>query len=930
VDNQTAEILVIVESPSKGTKIAQYLGPAYHCIASKGHFRELNSLTRAFSLKPGFQPQYTLSPDKRGHVEWMRSEIARFRPSNVVLATDDDREGEAIAWHICDHFGLPVSTTRRIVFHSVTPEALRDAVAAPRVIDMDLVRAAQTRQVLDILVGFKISPFLWKRVPHTSGEGSALSAGRCQTPALRLVYDAHQVAIGNGVAGETGAHPEWKLAAQFFSTNWDFMAEGVKLGSEAEVRAVLAASSPAGGGRHVIQPLLPAKPFSHAPPAPFHTSHLLQVASSRLGLSPKQTMQLCQTLYQNGHITYMRTDAKKYSDEFVHLSQDFLRKHFSASLGVPHSSGSGGGCGIGSGGAVDNANNSSTAISKEAHEAIRPTRLDTMGKLHGELQEDGEIAGDAATGGRSKMDALYELIWTNTVESLLPPFRGYRTHLRISAEFSSPASPGGSGASVVAGTKSKGRGKSSIVVENGSGILPKVVYSRDVEMPEFIGWKGVAQYRTMRDWDAYVAKQRAELAFVHGLKPGSEVVPNRIDACQIETRPPFYYTEASLVEKLEDVGIGRPSTFASLVQTIQDRGYVRKMDLEGRSAVFRDFFCVFGSGLVVGGSAVVAGIRSGDGANGNIQVKESVRKVGAQRGKLVIQPVGLAVLGVLMPTFNELFDYGFTAIMESQLDEIAHGKRAVGIMERECAATIKRLSAPLRADERKVFRVCNDPDVCVAFGKTGPLVYRNVAGGSGAVKPMEGEVDDSDAESGGDADGSGDAGDADLGKSKKEYLPVKSGLQLDTGKLERGEYALEDLVEWTDSCLGQYEGVPIFLKSGKYGIYAEWGEHKESLRAMRVGSGSVNTGKITLNEVVAFLQKKEANGGVVADGKKILRVITPEISVRKGRFGAYVFVQRAGEDAPNFYGMRKGGMYRRFLNCPVAEFMQWLEETHGV
>ena len=925
--NPSATHLVIVESPSKCPKIAEYLGAQFECIASKGHIRELTSLSNAYSTKAGFQPKYTLCPDKIEHIEKMQQIISRFPASNVILATDDDREGEAIAWHICQVFGLPVETTHRIIFHSITYEAILEAVKHPRTIDMNLVHAQQTRQILDIIVGFKISPFLWRHVGNPS-KTQSLSAGRCQTPALRLVYDAHLLAQQENPQ-EKG---KYKLRAYFFAPNIEFITD-TTFTTAPLVQQFLEASL--AENSHHLLPLSKPKDYQQAPPAPFHTSHLLQVANSKLGLSPKNTMALCQQLYQEGHITYMRTDSKTYSAEFQAQAQDFIRQHYGSSYTTPLRESS-----IAPSEKQTKQKSSKKEEKKggvqaqEAHEAIRPTHIETMGRLSSHTEDD-----DDEPSGKGKKAALYQLIWRNTIESCMPPCHGKRTKVQIQGPLLLPETGTETG-------KKKEEKKEKGVIEN-------IIYSHDIEVPHFPGWKRVhllsdSEFRQLRE------KQEGLVAYISHLHPDTPVVPNRIDAEYTEPRPPFYYTEASLIEKLESMGIGRPSTFAMLVETIQDRGYVKKQDLEGRSMTCRDFICIPPTPAKYPIAPSVA-----------IQVVEKQKKFGAQKAKIVVQPLGISVLDFLLPNYARLFDYSYTSQMESQLDEIARGEKAIGILEKECYQEIKNLSQPLLEKEKDTYPVFGNAEYRVAFGKSGPVVFRLVPDSGTDAMDEEQSHPHQEAEevpeevpepppkkkgrkpkSKGEEEKGEEKGEEEKAKGKakgkkappkpklqKEYLPMKKNLELDKDKLARGEYTLEELVEWTDPVLGIHEGESMFLKTGKFGTYVEWGNKRESIAPLieKRKKQGLETGSLEIAEVAAFLLEKESNGGVIADGKKILRVITPEISIRMGRFGPYVYYLPSTappNTKPQFLSLKK--MDVGYMACSKALFLDWLSNTYGI
>jgi len=310
---RTTPYLIIVESPSKCAKIESFLGPKYKCIATRGHIREITDLSGVIISDTGkVDIQFFISKEKAAHVREIRSVIKNYKSDCIYLATDDDREGEAIAWHVCQVFHLPVLDTPRIVFHEITASAVRAAVSLPRRICMKTVSAQHARQVLDILVGYTISPFLWKNVASTQ----TLSAGRCQTPALRLVYE-HSLERGSNnninILYDIKAHFFHQIQLPFFIHDFsgnipDFFDQSVKF-------------------KHVLT-IEPSKESVRQAPKPLNTSRLLQYATNRLNITPKQTMDLCQELYQQGFITYMRTDSTQYSNEFIQQASQYITSTF--------------------------------------------------------------------------------------------------------------------------------------------------------------------------------------------------------------------------------------------------------------------------------------------------------------------------------------------------------------------------------------------------------------------------------------------------------------------------------------------------------------------------------------------------------------------------------------------------------------------------
>ena len=379
-----AKFLVIVESPSKCQKIESFLGMDYACIASVGHLRKIEGL-KFIDSKNGHTIEYSLINDKKAHIKEMEKVMKQFPKENIILATDDDREGEAIAWHICEIFKLNISTTKRIIFHEITQNAVRNAVKNPTTINMDLVTSQQARQVVDLYVGYKISPILWKYLYNN--KENTLSAGRCQTPALRLVYDNY-IEIKNAESEFI-----YKTRGTFFPKNIVFQLNKDFI-DEKQVETFLEASCEFEHKLHLNSP----KESIRSAPKPYNTSCLLQSASSSLSMSPKETMNLCQILYQEGLITYMRTDSQKYAIPFIEKSVKYIENHFGKDT-------------------IGNTDKITLQDSKDPHEAIRIINIDRP----------------TINSENRRMCSLYKLIWKNTIESLMCDAVYMNTEARISA-----------------------------------------------------------------------------------------------------------------------------------------------------------------------------------------------------------------------------------------------------------------------------------------------------------------------------------------------------------------------------------------------------------------------------------------------------------------------------------------------------------------
>ena len=763
--------LLIVESPSKCAKIEGYLGSEYQCIASCGHIREI---ARGLSdINHLYEPTFTWMEDKKEHIQKMRKIAKAFKPADILLATDDDREGEAIAWHICEVLGISVETTPRIVFHEITQSALLHAVQNPRRIHMSVVKAQQARQVLDLLVGYKVSPCLWRVFYYSKNK--SLSAGRCQTPTLRLIYDNDRL--------------ERAMEIKYRTTGYFFPSRGMELNHEFDhpdqVRAFLDESK-----NHIHElSLLPRKDKFQSPPLPLTTSRLLQLASNVLHSCPKTTMQVCQNLYQQGRITYMRTDSSTYSKDFLRLADEFIRSQYGADY-------------------VDGSPSSSSDASAAAHEAIRVTDLSVL-----ETPDD-------QGGGGGRESSMYRLIWRNTVESCMKNSHYHVFPLRVSAP-------------------------------------QDLQYHYSIEIPVFLGWKRVQyDHRKQREED------ESARTFLQQVQQCKRVSIEHVRCTAAARHTHSHYTEASLVKKLEEMGIGRPSTYASLVETIQDRGYVLRTDVPGQSREVIDFV-----------------LRSGLG----VEEIPSTKVFGQEKDKLVIQPTGTVCMEFLLQYFEELFAYDYTQKMEEQLDLIATSS-IVGSSIRanmgydlchQCSETIDRLVAPVGALGKMVFPV--DENHALVFQTHGVCLRRT-----------------------------------DLVDKSTTYLPVSKEIDVERAKL--GLYTLSEIMSDTNGnplsrLLGQHDGHDIFLKRGRYGPYLEWNHEKKSVKGHEEG--------MTLTTAIEILQHRTP-----PQQAGMLRTINTDCSIREGKYGPYVYYKTSEMKSPMFFALRQFN----WAEASDADVLSWLQQ----
>jgi DNA topoisomerase-1 len=787
--------LLIVESSSKCSIIEKYLGDGYKCISCNGHLRMIDGL-KSIDVKNDFKVEYTVDPDKKAHLSKMKETISTFSPSNIILATDHDREGEAIAWHLCDIFGLSVETTPRILFHEITRPALQAAVANPGLIDMNMVRAQQARQILDVLVGFKISPLLWRRVSDNS-----LSAGRCQTPALRLVYENEMEAKAKTAAAKH------KVSAQFFPQNLKFDLN-TEFDNEVDVLAFLKASP-----THVHELTVGAQKVStRSPPKPFNTSALLQAVSNSLHLGAKETMACAQILYQLGHITYMRTENRRYSPVFTDVATKYIGDKWSPAHVNPR---------LGE----DIANNDTN----NPHEAIRVTNI----QMH-----DLVLISDT----NPHIEKVYRIIWFNTVQSCMAE----ATFNTLPLEVSAPQ-----------GAK----------------------YKHTIEIPKFAGFLVLDKKQTAAD-----PSIMSGLILRFQMLKDKVVHYNKVETTVGFTGKHSRYTEASLINHLEEKGIGRPSTFSMLTDVIQTRGYVKRTNIEGKEVECREYVLQTHDILATGEKE----IDLGDG----IKVIENVvkRVQGAEQRKLVIDPVGVIVIEFLIEAFPELFSYDYTKTMELRLDAVAAGKEEWTNICRDCYAEIKRLTKALDKIEKTSYNV--DENYVVVFQKTGAVLKHK-------TQTTE--------------------------EGKPAFKSIKKTLKLDLEVLAAGGYKYEDLVELDNNLLGEWNGAPVFVKMGKYGVFMEYmdGDGNTQNKSLKTIEKPVD--KITFQDVLPILSGDEIKD---TSNKLVLRVFTPSLSVRKGKFGPYLYYKSKTMDKPSFFNLRN--FDQGFGVCTVKDMVEWVERTYKV
>lgn len=715
--------LVIVESPAKAKTIARYLGKDYEVMSSFGHIRDLPKKKLGVDIEKGFEPTYEISPDKVKVVSELKKAA---NGATVWLASDEDREGEAIAWHVCSALGLKPDEAKRIVFHEITAPAITAAVANPRVIDLKLVDAQQARRVLDRLVGYELSPVLWRKVR------SGLSAGRVQSVAVRLIVERERE-----IKAFT-AEAAFKVSAVFDASGESFTAElNEKVADYDDAKSFIENLSSA--DFKVIN--IEQKPGSRSPAAPFTTSTLQQEASRRLGYSVRQTMSLAQKLYENGHITYMRTDSTNLSN----IAIDAAKKYIVSEYGQDYSQ--------------VRQYKTKSASAQEAHEAIRPTDMSAP-----------------SAGGDASQKKLYELIWKRAVASQMAPARLEKTEVTITAE-----------------------GQEKKFIARGE------VLSFDGFMKVYGGAK--------------------DDVLLPDLSEGQGLKLVQLTAIETFSRPPARYSEASLVKKLEELGIGRPSTYAPTIGTIQDREYVEKKDLDGQPRSVR-----------------LLELKDG-------KTTERVEEVitGADRAKLVPTELAEIVTDFLVKYFPDIFDYDFTANAEQALDAIADGKlewkSMLGNFYKKLHPLVEKSKEASRSETVKARVLGTEPksgqEILVRFGRYGPVLQLGAT--------------------------------ADDKNDKPKFAPLPEGTTMDTVTLEQAlpMFQLPRTVGKTA------EGEVITSDIGRFGPYIKAGKTYASIK----GHDPLT---ISEAEAAALLAEKAkaAAERLIADFGKI--------QILRGPYGPYI------------------------------------------
>ena len=744
--------LVIVESPAKAKTIEKFLGSDYKVMSSYGHIRDLKKKELSINEQT-LEPDYEIPEDKIKVVKELKSSARAAE--KIWLASDEDREGEAISWHLCEVLGLDESKTNRIVFHEITQQAILDAIEHPRHIDMNLVNAQQARRVLDRLVGFKLSPILWKKVKPS------LSAGRVQSVAVRLIVEREREIQA------FKSEPFYRVNAIFAVINADGSANELKaelstrFKTHDEVTAFLEKCKEA----EFTISSISKKPLKRTPAPPFTTSTLQQEAAHKLGFTVSQTMMVAQHLYENGHITYMRTDSVNLSTLCQKASKEEIIKTWGAAYSKPRQY------------------HTNSKGAQEAHEAIRPTYMNKT-----------------IIEGTSQEKRLYDLIWKRTAACQMADAEIEKTIVNIS----------------VSGCEE------SFVAQG--------------EVIKFDGFMKVYRETANKQSDAYDDEEENSIKLLPDVSEGQPLQRREIIATGRFSQGPSRYTEASLVHKLEELGIGRPSTYAPTISTIQQRDYVQKGDKQGVERTYT--------------------IDSLKGKKVTQRNREEI--VGNEKGKLLPTDIGMVVNDFLMDYFPSIMDYNFTAKVEQRFDEIAEGDSAWTEMMKDFYTTFEpvvektmNIRSEHRVGERQVgVEPSTGKPVFVKIGRFGPVV-------------QIGSADD---------------------KEKPRFAQIPSDKSMES-------ITLDDALELfkLPREIGIFEGEKVVIGTGRFGPYVL--HHKKYVSLPK----DADPMSITLDEAVTLIKNKRQQ-----EQQRHIKLFLNDskLEILNGRYGPYIAYDGANYRIP--------------------------------
>jgi DNA topoisomerase-1 len=733
--------LVIVESPAKAKTIQNFLGKDFTVKSSMGHVMDLNKKKLSVDIEHDFEPEYEISPDKKKIVSELKK-LAK-EADTVWLASDEDREGEAIAWHLYNALGLDDAKTRRIVFHEITKNAIKNAIENPRGIDKNLVSAQFARRVLDRLVGYKLSPLLWKKVKP------ALSAGRVQSVAVRLIVEREEEINNFKSTSFFKAIAEFELNGQTFTAEYAEKfdtAEAAKSFLEKEIGAAYTIDS------------IEKKPAKKSPSAPFTTSTLQQEASRKLGFSVAATMRVAQNLYESGKITYMRTDSVNLSNFAIAKAKEEIEKNFGKEY------------------VKTRKYTTKSKGAQEAHEAIRPTYLENQ-----------------TIKGNNDEKRLYELIWKRTIASQMADAKLEKTTARIS---------------------------SSNAPEH---------YIANGEVIKFDGFLKV--YRESTDDD----NEQNHAGMLPAMNKGDKPTLIKIESKERFTKHPPRYTEASLVKKLEELGIGRPSTYAPTISTIINRGYVVKENRPPEKRKLKIFEL----------------------KDGKLTEKTITENTGSEKAKLFPTDIGILVNRFLVKFFPDIVDYNFTATVEKEFDEIAAGKKEWNKIIKDFYGSFSEKIEETQKNSGKFSgeRLLGvDPEtgknVYVKIGRFGPIV----------------QIGDTESD------------------EKPKFAGLRKGQSVET-------ITLEEALKLFDypRVLGEYEGEEVSVAIGRFGPYIRHGKKFFSLKK------EDDPATITFDRAIEIIEEKRKadKEKVIKTFEE-----DPDVQVLNGRYGPYLVIKKQNYKIP--------------------------------
>ncbi|WP_297605976.1 type I DNA topoisomerase [uncultured Alistipes sp.] len=732
------ENLVIVESPAKAKTIEKFLGDDFMVRSSFGHIRDLSKKDLGIHIDRNFTPLYEIPADKKKLVD----ELTKLAKSKTVwLASDEDREGEAIAWHLTEVLGLPVDKTKRIVFHEITKRAILEAIEKPRTVDMNLVNAQQARRILDRLVGFELSPVLWKKVRPS------LSAGRVQSVAVRLLVEREREIIAFRTT------PYFRVVAQFHPVDDEKAIFKAELSNRFETREQAEQFLQRCVGAEFSVVKSEEKPAQRFPAAPFTTSTLQQEAGRKLGMSVSQIMSVAQHLYEQGLITYMRTDSVNLSQQALVQCKEEITKLFGEKYSAWRTY------------------KTKTKGAQEAHEAIRPSYIERH-----------------TIEGTSAEKRLYDLIWKRTVASQM-----------VAAELD----------------------RTTVVIEDDKHT------AQFTATGEVIRFDGFLRLDTPDGGDDETSAETTE-GLLPKMKAGDRVEADQITATERFTQAPARYNEASLVKRLEELGIGRPSTYAPTITTIINRGYVVKQNKEGQKRPY---------------------VQLTLGASGKITAKNLSENWGKEKNRLQPTDIGMMVNDYLELQFGPILDYNFTASVEKEFDRIAEGEITwPAMIENFYGPFHKMVDSAIETQNAKVMQIRilgADPKsgrtVKARIGRYGPMVE---------IEAPEGE--------------------------KPRYASLKKGQLIESITLEE---ALELFA--LPRTVGEFEGEEMVIGIGRYGAYVRHGKSFASL------DRSDDPYTITAERAQELVVRQRERAAAAQTPLKSFEA-DPDMLVKNGRYGPYI------------------------------------------